>query len=93
MKRLPASEAKIMPIRTIETVVTIDDDRRLIVQLPADVPVGLHRVALVLDEVGDHTGPVDAGTAGSWRFPVVECAQWPADMPLTREELYDDHGR
>ncbi len=82
-----------MPIRTIETVVTIDVDRRLIVQLPADVPVGLHRVALVLDAVADHVGPASAVPAGSWRFPVVECAQWPADMPLTRDELYDDHGR
>jgi molybdopterin-guanine dinucleotide biosynthesis protein A len=82
-----------MPIRTIETVVAIDDDRRLIVQLPADVLVGLHRVALVLDEVVEHAEPADAVAAGLWRFPVVECAQWPADMPLTREELYDDHGR
>ena len=82
-----------MPIRTIETVVNIEDDRRLIVQLPADVLVGLHRVALVLDEAAENVGPADATAAASWKFPVVEHAQWPADMPLTRAEMYDDHGR
>ena len=91
--RLLATETKIMPIRTIETLVNIEADRRLIVQLPADVPVGLHRVALVLDEAADGAGPADANAAESWSFPVVACAHWPADMPLTRTEMYDDHGR
>jgi len=74
-------------------MVNIEEDRRLIVQLPADVTVGLHRVALILDEAEEGAGPSDAAAPGSWRFPVVASAQWPADMPLTREEMYDHHGR
>jgi hypothetical protein len=78
-----------MPIRTIETIAIVGEDRRLVLQLPIDVPVGRHRVIAVLDEAPESTGLAGA----SWRFPVVADAHWPADMPLTRAEMYDDHGR
>jgi hypothetical protein len=26
-------------------------------------------------------------------FPVFHVAEWPADMPMRREDLYDDRGR
>jgi hypothetical protein len=26
-------------------------------------------------------------------FPVFHIAEWPADMPMRREDLYDDRGR
>ncbi len=82
-----------MPIRTIETVVTIDEDRRLVVQLPADVPLGRHRLVAVLDETTESAEPATSGTEGTWQFPVLLMAQWPADMPLTRDDMYDDDGR
>jgi hypothetical protein len=78
-----------MSIRTIESVVDIAEDRRLVVQLPDDVPVGRHRVVTVLDESPESPAPA----AQEWRFPILEEAQWPADMPLTREEMYGEHGR
>jgi hypothetical protein len=78
-----------MPIRTIETVANVEADRRLILQLPLDVPVGRHRVVAVIDEITEDLTP----NAGAWTFPVVANAQWPADMPLTRAEMYDDDGR
>jgi hypothetical protein len=79
-----------MAIRTIETVVEVDEDRRIVVQLPDDVPVGRHRVVTVLDEAPEKS---PSGNAMDWKFPVLPEAQWPADMPLTREEMYDEHGR
>jgi hypothetical protein len=83
-----------MAIRTIEASVKIGEDRRLIVQLPSDVPVGIHRVVAVLDEAPET--PLDAGNGNAkqpWTFPVLANAQWPGDMPMTREEMYDDDGR
>jgi hypothetical protein len=79
-----------MSIRTIEAVVKIEEDRRLIVQLPADVPLGIHRVVAVLD---DAPVPSAQDANGVWAFPVLANAVWPADMPLTREEIYGDDGR
>jgi hypothetical protein len=77
-----------MPI-TIETTAIIGEDRRLIVQLPPEVPPGIHRVRAVLDEAPPEA---PSSTAPEWVFPVLANAQWPGDMPLTREELYDDDG-
>jgi hypothetical protein len=82
-----------MPTRTIETVVRIGEDRRLIVQLPADVPVGTHHVVAILDEAKVESPLAASGTTAEWTFPVLASAQWPADMPLTRAEMYDDDDR
>jgi hypothetical protein len=82
-----------MSTRTIETVVKIGEDRRLIVQLPADVPVGTHHVVAILDEATQESPQGASGTTGEWTFPVLTNAQWPADMPLTRAEMYGDVGR
>jgi hypothetical protein len=81
-----------MAIRTIEAVVEIDEDRKLIVQLPPDVPTGRHRVVAVLDEA-EAGSPEAEASAGAWAFPILEQARWPADMPLTREQMYGDDGR
>jgi hypothetical protein len=35
------------------------------------------------------TSPVTSRPA----FPVFHVAEWPTDMPMRREDLYDDHGR
>ena len=77
-----------MRTHTIDTIVKIGEDRRLIVQLPADVPVGTHHVVAILDEATQESPPPASVT--EWTFPVLANAQWPADMPLTREEMYDD---
>jgi hypothetical protein len=82
-----------MPIRTIEVVVKIDEDRRLVIQLPSDVPVGRHRLVAVLDETPEGPSQPTDSRPAPWTFPVISNANWPADMPLTREEMYDDDGR
>ena len=82
-----------MAIRTIEAVVKIDEDRRLIVQLPSDIPLGRHRVVAVLDEATEEPLQAASGSATPWTFPVLANAQWAADMPISRAEMYDDDGR
>lgn len=82
-----------MALRTIDTVVNIDEDRRLIVQLPTDVPTGRHRIVAVLDEATETSGAPSGSPGEEWSFPIIPDAQWPEDMPLTREEMYDDSGR
>lgn len=37
-------------MRTIRTTATIAEDRRLVLQLPSDVPPGDHRVMVMIDE-------------------------------------------
>ncbi len=81
-----------MSTRTIESVVDIQEDRKLIVQLPLDVPLGRRRVVTMLEETLESDFP-DNANAGQWAFPVLGYAQWPADLPMTRQEIYDDNGR
>lgn len=79
-----------MAIRTIETVTDIKEDRKLVVQLPPDVPVGRHRVVTMLDLAAENAKSVPPEILA---FPIIEDAHWPSDMPLTRQEMYDDDGR
>ncbi len=75
-----------MSLRTFETIVDIEEDRRLVVQLPADVAVGKHRVVTVLDESTE----VVNGQRESWKFPVMEGTTWPTGLTWRREDLYAD---
>ncbi len=80
-----------MAILTVEAVVEIKEDRQLIVQLPPNAPLGRHRVVAVLEEdvATQSAGAYSAGKS----FPTLNEACWPPDMPLTRQEMYDDGGR
>ena len=42
---------------------------------------------------GEEAIPAASGPAAAWAFPVLTDANWPAGMPLTRAEMYDDDGR
>jgi len=81
-----------MSIRTIETVVNIGEDRRLVLQLPGDIIPGRHHVVTMLDPLPEKA-PLERPAGDAWAFPVLVDAKWPADMPLSREEMYDDDGR
>ena len=73
-----------MAMRTIETIVEVDEARQLVVQLPPDVPVGKHKLVAILDE------SVEVGQANrpAWKFPVLEGTSWPAGLTFRREDLY-----
>jgi hypothetical protein len=79
-----------MTICTIDAVVTIENDRKLVLQLPPEVRTGRHRVVAT---VGDTPEPASRLATEAWGFPVLLDAQWPDNMPLSRDEMYDDDGR
>jgi hypothetical protein len=72
-----------MPTRTIETVVKFGEDRRMFVQLPADVPVGTHHLVAIIEEATQELPRLAAEPSAEWTFPVLANAQWPADMRVT----------
>ena len=79
-----------MPIRTIDTIIDVAEDHSGQVQLPADIPVGRHRIIAI---IGDDGTSATSPRSGEWTFPVIADAEWPENMPVTREEMYGDDGR
>ena len=77
-------------MKAIETNVTVGPDGRLIVQsaAPDDVAPGVHRAVLVIDE-----GTVRRQEKVRSPLPVLHVGSWPADIPLRREDMYDERGR
>ena len=77
-------------MKSIETVATISPDGTLTARVPPDVPVGEHRVVLVIDEAeltvrrGQATPPAD--------FPVRDYGPWPSGLSLRRKDMYGDDG-
>ena len=75
-------------MRTLELTVMIDHDGKLVLQLPPDIVPGEHRTVLVIEEqpvIEEKRQPLD--------FPVIDVGEWPKDLSLRREDLYDDFGR
>ena len=75
-------------MRMIETTAMVTPDGMLTVQVPPDIQPGEHQVILQIDERPDakeHRPPLD--------FPVISVGQWPANLSLRREDMYDDWGR
>jgi len=55
-----------MTIRTIDTIIDVADDHSAQLQLPADIPVGRHRlIAIINEESASETSPPN----GAWSFP------------------------
>lgn len=75
-------------MRTIETTATITSDGKIIMQLPADIPPGEHRVVVVIDEY-----PLKKEQRPPLDLPAHDYGPWPADFSLRREDMYDDWGR
>jgi hypothetical protein len=73
-------------MRTIETTVNVTEDGTLTISLPPDVTPGLHRVVVVIEGLSSVDEELDD-------FPLHDIGGWPADLPLKREDLYDDRGR
>ncbi len=80
-----------MGTHTVDAVVDIGADRKLVVQLPADAPLGLYRVVAHLDAL-ENQAESPKSPAG-WTFSILADAQWPDHMPLSRTEMYTDDGR
>lgn len=78
-----------MTIKTVDTFVTVPEDRTVMLQLPPDVTTGPHRIIAIIEE----PATVLPEPAKDFVFPVIADAHWPEDMPLRREDLYGDDGR
>ena len=76
------------PMRTIATTAMITAEGTLTVQVPSDIPPGLHRVVLWID---DQPGMPTLRQVHD--FPVMHVGAWPADLSLHREDMYGDEGR
>lgn len=75
-------------MKTIETVVMVEPDGKLTLQLPPDIAPGEHRIVLVIEEQ-----PVLAEKRPMLDFPVIDVGEWPEDLSLRREDMYGDFGR
>jgi hypothetical protein len=75
-------------VKTLDLTATVEENGRLIVRLPPDIPPGEHRVVLVIDEQ-----PISQEKRPVLDFPVIHVDAWPEALSLRREDLYDERGR
>lgn len=73
---------------TIEAIATVTSDGKVTIQLPPTIVPGEHKLVLVIDEgsaVERSRPPLD--------FPMIHVSNWPENLSLRREDMYDDDGR
>ena len=75
-------------MRTIEMIVTVNEEGIATLKLPADIPPGDHRAVLVLDDTVKQ--PVERLS-----FPRHDICPWPFGPAETfrREDMYGNDGR
>jgi hypothetical protein len=72
-------------MRTIETTIELDDQRKATIRFPAALAPGPHRVVLVIDEPPVACTPLT--------FSAHDVGPWPEGFTVRREEIYGDDGR
>ena len=81
----------------LDTTVDVPPDRRVVLQLPADLPTGPLRLVAVVDRAGepaDKTSAVPATDQEPWPVADTDLGDdWPADETLRRVNMYGDDGR
>jgi len=75
-------------MKTIETTVTVTDDGKMTVQVPADIPPGEHHVVMVIEEQ-----LVTKQERPSLNLPARDYGPWPEGLSLRREDMYNEWGR
>lgn len=75
-------------MKTIETTGTISSEHLLTVLVPEDIPPGLRKVVVILEEAAQDQRPHPP-----FDFPVDHYGSWPANLSLRREDLYGTNGR
>jgi hypothetical protein len=76
-------------VKTIELTANVGRDRKIVLQLPDDIPEGDHHVVVMIDEQSFAEAPPDR----SLELPLLPVKSWPADLSLRREDMYDEWGR
>ena len=72
-------------MKTIEATALVGPDRKLVVQLPLDVPVGAHHVVVVIDEMA--AAEPDRAELPFTFYPVGLMSD---SLTFRREDLYGD---
>ena len=74
-------------MRVIHAIITVDEQRRAVVQLTPDIEPGVHEVVIVVEDASSK-----AGSQSPLFFSAHDVGPWPEGLSLRREDLYDDRG-
>ena len=72
-------------MRTIETIVTVDEHGMATLRMPPDVTPGDHKVVVVIDEATRRRALPGLSSH--------DVGPWPEGFTASREEIYGDDGR
>ena len=74
-------------MRTIETIVTVDEQGMATLKMPPDITPGQHKVVMVIEEQPKRKAPLS--------FASHEVGPWPygPEETFRREDMYGDDGR
>jgi hypothetical protein len=75
-------------MRTIEMTAEVGEDRKLVVQLPSDVPPGPHRVIVVVEEQ-----PTGRPKREPLKIQTFDVGIVDPNFTYRREDIYGDDGR
>lgn len=76
-------------MKALQTTAIVTPTHQLVVDVPADVPSGPHRVVVVLEDT-----PPAMPSDVRWADLAIPGSRWPAQgVGLSREDLYCDAGR
>jgi hypothetical protein len=78
----------------------LDADQTFVLSMPPEVQPGLYEIVLVLSkQQGDpdpRSAPLDQSATDEKQMlvlPTHDVGPWPAELSLSREDLYDEWGR
>lgn len=77
-------------MRALNLIGEVRSDHTLIVPIPKDIPIGTHRVVVVLQE---ESAPSQSGDRFTANWPAHEVALTDPTRTFGREEIYGDDGR
>jgi hypothetical protein len=75
-------------MKVIETTVLVAPSGLFTIQEKLDVPPGMHRVIVVMDETAQPEGP-----RPPFDLEPIDVGLWPENLSLRREDMYGDDGR
>lgn len=79
---------------TLERVVTVSEDGKIVMNMPPEVPPGRHRVVLIIEEPAQVQGPVaPVAQRNAFGLRMHDDIVLPEGSTLRREEMYGDEGR
>ena len=76
-------------MKTIETTATATASGELTVRLPAGLPPGEYKVAIVIDETP--LQPKQQTSKGPLKLIPLKLDNWPADCRFSRADIYGDY--